>query len=184
MSKFRTVDADGHVEEAHVNWADRIAEPYRKMAPQPRPATDSHLRLVMEGKPWPIPSGSGVGIGGPYSRPHPRRDGMKDPNCRLADMDSEGIDLAVLFGGGIAGTIPALENAGFAIALARARNDWLARILRGEPFPFKRRCRPSPTGCRRIRCRTKAQRERVGICRRVPAAQPARASLGRSLLLS
>jgi len=137
MSKFRTVDADGHVEEAHVNWADRIAEPYRNMAPQPRPATDSHWRLVMEGKPWPIPSGSGVGIGGPYSRPHPRRDGMKDPNSRLADMDNEGIDLAVLFGGGIAGTIPALENAGFATALARARNDWLAEYCAANPSRLK-----------------------------------------------
>ena len=108
MSKFRTLDADGHVEEAHVNWKERIAEPYRNMAPQPRPATDSHLRLVLEDKPWPIPSGSGVGIGGPYNRPHPRRDGMKNPNSRLADMDSERIDLAVLFGGGIAGTISRL----------------------------------------------------------------------------
>lgn len=137
MSKFRAVDADGHVEEAHVNWADRIPEPYRDMAPEPRPATDSHWRLVMEGKPWPIPSGSGVGIGGPYSRPHPRRDGMKNPNSRLADMDNEGIDVAVLFGGGIAGTIPALENAGFAIALARARNNWLAEYCAANTSRLK-----------------------------------------------
>ncbi|HEX6174310.1 MAG TPA: hypothetical protein VF089_09865 [Candidatus Binatia bacterium] len=33
MSKFRTVDADGHVEEAHVNWVDRIAEPYETWRP-------------------------------------------------------------------------------------------------------------------------------------------------------
>ena len=49
---------------------------------------------------------------------------MKEPKARLVDMDSEGIDVAVLFGGGLAGIIPALEDAGFAAALARARNTW------------------------------------------------------------
>ena len=34
---------------------------------------------------------------------------MKDPKARLVDMDSEGIEVAVLFGGGIGGTIPRLK---------------------------------------------------------------------------
>jgi predicted TIM-barrel fold metal-dependent hydrolase len=52
---------------------------------------------------------------------------MTDPKLRLADMDSEKIDIAVLFGAGLAGTIPALDDAGLAIELARARNTWLAQ---------------------------------------------------------
>lgn len=125
MTTLRAVDADGHVEEAHVNWSARIAEPYRKIAPEPRPATDSHWRLVMEGKPWPIPSGPGVGIGGPYSRPHPRREGMKDPDARLIDMDNEVSIWPCFSAAELPDRFPLL-NPGFAAAVARARNDWLA----------------------------------------------------------
>jgi uncharacterized protein len=120
------VDADGHVEEAHIDWRERLPQKYQSMAPQRRPASDGQSRLFIEGKAWPKPSGPGLGVGGPYSRPHPRREGMNDPKARLLDMDSEGIDVAVLFGGGLAGSIPALEDAAFATELARARNTWVA----------------------------------------------------------
>src|SRR6266850_1106551 len=115
-AKFPTVDADGHLEEVHINWKERVPEKYRAMAPERRPASDSHLRLTLEGKPWPKPSGPGVGVGGPYRKSHPRREGMKDPKARLVDMDSEGIEVAVLFGGGLGGTIPALEDTAAAVA--------------------------------------------------------------------
>jgi predicted TIM-barrel fold metal-dependent hydrolase len=134
---FATVDADGHLEEVHINWQERVSERYRTMAPEQRPASDSHLRLMLEGKPWPKPSGLGLGVGGPYRRPHPRREGMKDPKARLVDMDSEDIDVAVLFGGGIAGTIPALEDAAFATELARARNAWVAEYCSENPARLK-----------------------------------------------
>ncbi len=137
FSKFACIDADGHLEEVHINWKERVAEKYRTLAPEVRSASDSHLRLVLEGKPWPKPSGFGLGVGGPYRRPHPRREGMKDPRARLVDMDSEGIDVAVLFGGGIGGTIPALEDAAFAAELARARNTWVAEYCSANPARLK-----------------------------------------------
>ena len=132
-AQFPIVDADGHLEEVHINWKERVSEKYRSMAPEQRPASDSHLRLMLEGKPWPKPSGFGLGVGGPYRRPHPRREGMKDPKARLVDMDSEGIEVAVLFGGGIGGTIPALEDIAFAAELARARNTWVAEYCSANP---------------------------------------------------
>ena len=131
------VDADGHLEEVHINWKKRVAEKYRAMAPEERLASDSHLRLMLEGKPWPKPHGLGLGVGGPYRRPHPRREGMKDPRARLIDMDDEGIEVAVLFGGGIAGSIPALEDAAFASELARARNTWVAEYCSENPARLK-----------------------------------------------
>jgi len=131
------VDADGHLEEVHINWKKRVAEKYRAMAPEERLASDSHLRLMLEGKPWPKPHGLGLGVGGPYRRPHPRREGMKDPKARLIDMDDEGIEVAVLFGGGIAGSIPALEDAAFASELARARNTWVAEYCSENPARLK-----------------------------------------------
>jgi len=134
---FPAVDADGHLEEVHINWKKRVAEKYRAMAPEERLASDSHLRLTLESKPWPKPSGFGLGVGGPYRRPHPRREGMKDPKARLIDMDSEEIEVAVLFGGGIAGSIPALEDAAFASELARARNTWVAEYCSENPERLK-----------------------------------------------
>jgi predicted TIM-barrel fold metal-dependent hydrolase len=62
---------------------------------------------------------------------------MTDPKARLVDMNSEGIDVAVLFGGGLAGSIPALEDAGLAVALARSRNSWVAEYCSENPARLK-----------------------------------------------
>ena len=62
---------------------------------------------------------------------------MTDPHARLVDMDSEQIDIAVLFGAGLAGTLPALEDAGLAAALASARNTWLAEYCAADPKRIK-----------------------------------------------
>src|SRR4030095_17199274 len=99
-AKFPTVDADGHLEEVHINWKERVPERYRAMAPERRPASDSHLRLTLEGKPWPKPSGPGVGVGGPYRKSRPRREGMQDPKARLIGMDNGRIRSGGVSGGG------------------------------------------------------------------------------------
>ena len=134
---FDTIDADGHIEEAHINWKERLPEKYQDAAPERRPGADGHSRLFIEGKAWPKPNGTALGVGGPYSRPHPRRPGMTDPRARLADMDSEEIDIAVLFGGALGGSIPALEDADFAAALARARNTWVAEYCSANAARLK-----------------------------------------------
>src|SRR5262245_11201489 len=134
---FPTVDADGHLEENHIDWKERLPAAYKSRAPERRPSGDGQLRTMIEGKAWPRPSGFGIGVGGPYNRPHPRRPGMTDPKARLVDMDSEGIDVAVLFGAGLAGTLPALEDAGLAAALATARNTWLAEYCAADPQRIK-----------------------------------------------
>jgi predicted TIM-barrel fold metal-dependent hydrolase len=134
---FPTVDADGHLEENHIDWKERLAQEYRSRAPQRRPSGNAQLRTFIEGKAWPRPSGMGIGVGGPYSRPHPRRPGMTDAKLRLVDMDSEGIDVAVLFGAGLAGTLPALDDAGLAVALATARNTWLAEYCSADSKRIK-----------------------------------------------
>jgi predicted TIM-barrel fold metal-dependent hydrolase len=136
-ANFRTIDADGHIEESHINWKERLPVKYRDAAPERRASADGQSRLFIEGKAWPKPAGLALGVGGPYSRPHPRRPGMTDPNARLTDMDSEEIEVAVLFGGGLGGSIPALEDAGLATALAQARNTWVAEYCSANPARLK-----------------------------------------------
>jgi hypothetical protein len=95
------VDADGHLEENHIDWKARLPEKFHDKAPERRASGNGQLRTIIEGKAWPRPSGLGIGVGGPYNRPHPRRPGMTDPKARLVDLNSEKIEVAVLFGAGL-----------------------------------------------------------------------------------
>src|SRR2546427_2285744 len=55
-----------------------------------------------------------------------------DPQARLRDMDSEGIDLAVLFPS-VAFSVPETSDPALMAALCRAYNDWLADYCRAAP---------------------------------------------------
>ena len=50
--------------------------------------------------------------------------GARDLECRIRDMDTEGIDVQVLYGGLIIG-LTSYDDAGFALDVARTYNDWL-----------------------------------------------------------
>src|SRR2546426_12590731 len=64
------------------------------------------------------------------------RAGGWDPQARLRDMDSEGIDLAVLFPS-VAFYLPETSDAALTAALCRAYNDRLADHCRAAPSrPF------------------------------------------------
>ena len=56
---------------------------------------------------------------------HPITPGARDPAARLRDMDTMGIDRALLFPTLFAEHFPLVENPDAAWALARAYNDWL-----------------------------------------------------------
>ena len=36
--RFPTVDADGHLEENHIDWKDRLPDQYKGHAPERRPS--------------------------------------------------------------------------------------------------------------------------------------------------
>jgi len=66
------------------------------------------------------------------------RPGMTDPKARLADMDLEGIDVAVLFGGALSSAaIGLVENPALALATCHAYNDWLAEYCGAAPDRLK-----------------------------------------------
>jgi len=128
---YRVIDGDGHVAEPEEMWARFLPPPYRDAAP--RVITDNRgvKRVLIDGWFWTTPPGPGVGHPGGYVG-GPRVDkyaGGSDPSARLADMDTEGIDVAVLFAtvamGPSSGVLPS-GDVEFEAALCRAYNSWVA----------------------------------------------------------
>lgn len=129
------VDADGHVVEPIKMWAESVEAKYRSLAPSLARDEEGHEWLVLGGKSAgvkpPFSLGAAMSPGGladPVLR-HTRSyadasPGGYDPHARIRVMDTDGIDVAVLFPS-VALFFGALED-GLAAALCRAYNDWLA----------------------------------------------------------
>ena len=135
---MRIIDADGHVLEKDIPWAELLDEPYRSRAP--RVVTDNRgVNFIMvEGKLCPKPMGNGCGfVGAPRNRfPQPTT-GMSDPARRLQDMDLEAIDTAVLFGTSPFLSLPFFEDKDLACAIARVYNNWLAGYCKADARRLK-----------------------------------------------
>lgn len=130
---MRIIDADGHVEERELPWAELLDEPYRSRAPRSVKDNRGAEFLMVEGKLWPKPVGKGCGqIGAPYSRRPDETTGMWDPARRLKDMDLEGIDTAVLFGTNVFLSLPFYEDKDLACDMARVYNNWLAEYCEAD----------------------------------------------------
>ena len=129
------VDADGHVVEPESAWA-AVPERYR-----PRISADrngyEHV-VVGDTEVLAVPLGTLARPGSTFDDPasfRPLADatpGGSDPLARLGDMDSEGIDQAVLYPT-IGLYFSVLEDPAAAVALATAYNDWLAGYCAGDP---------------------------------------------------
>src|SRR5438046_2992042 len=132
MSQISVVDADGHVTEPMSLWTDYVEPAYRERAPRPvldergRPCMLLDGRLVMRhamlltlGPDYDVAAAKCHAAGW-------------DPQARLRDMDSEGIDLAVLFPS-VAFYLPETSDPALTAALCRAYNDWLADYCRAAP---------------------------------------------------
>ena len=78
----------------------------------------------IDGKLYPTQDGPGCGVPIESAINPACAAGAADLDQRLADMDAEGIDVQVLFGGLIIG-LTSYDDAGFALDVARAYNDWL-----------------------------------------------------------
>lgn len=122
------VDADGHVVEPRQAWED-LQDAHR-----PRIERDNrgyeHV-VVGDREILAVPLGTLATPGARFSDIQAFRTleeaqpGGSDPIARLADMDTEGIDQAVLYPS-VGLYFWALEDAAAAVAIARRYNDWLA----------------------------------------------------------
>lgn len=129
------VDADGHVVEPRSAW-ETVPEEHRPVVH--RDAAGYEHVVVNDTEVLAVPLGTLATPGGRFSDPSSFRSleealpGGSDPKVRLADMDLEGIDQAVLFPS-VGLYFWGLEDAPAAIAIARAYNDWLASYCATDP---------------------------------------------------
>jgi uncharacterized protein len=132
---MRVIDGDGHVMEPMRAW-DSVPEEHR-----PRVTRDSYgLDHVHVGDQEIVTVSLGL-LGTPGSAMsdlagstelEEAQPGGFDGPTRLGDMDTEGIDVAVLYPT-IGLNFWAIEERAAAVALARAYNDWLAEYCSAAP---------------------------------------------------
>ncbi len=129
------VDADGHVVEPMKAWRD-VPERYR---PDVRRDRHGFEHVVVDGTEiLAVPLGTLATPGARFSDPKDVRSleeahpGGSDPLARLADMDTEGIDQAVLFPS-VGLYFWALDDPAAAVPIAEAYNDWLASYCAADP---------------------------------------------------
>jgi predicted TIM-barrel fold metal-dependent hydrolase len=126
MAPNLVVDADGHCSEPEEGLARWMPKEYADRVPRRIADNQGNSRILFEGRVWAKSEGLGPGVSGPFAD-HIRgsRPGMRDPAQRLIDMDTEGIDVAVIFGTSIALTVNGIQDKGLAAATCHAVNQWL-----------------------------------------------------------
>jgi predicted TIM-barrel fold metal-dependent hydrolase len=129
----KIVDADAHVNPSADMWADYLPASLRDLAPKIEHGEDCDY-VVFEGKRRKLNLISAqAGRKGSDFKMHGRasdaRAGGWMPNARLTDMDEDGIDTAILFGGGPLGT----SNMELYKASFGAYNRWLADFCAASP---------------------------------------------------
>ena len=136
---MRIIDADGHVLERDIKWADLLEEPYRSRAPKIR-TIQSRVQFCYDRRQIDSQTGGKrlqLCRGTRTRNPQPTT-GMTDPVQRLKDMGhTEGIYTAVLFGTSPFLSLPFVEDKDLASAVASVYNNWLADYCKADPRRLK-----------------------------------------------
>jgi predicted TIM-barrel fold metal-dependent hydrolase len=120
----RIVDADAHIDPPYEMWSEYLPAKLRELAPRIEEGDECDY-VVFEGRRKPIQMiGNQAGRTGKDFKMVGKRSEMRAawlPKQRLADMDRDGIEAAVLFGGGPLGT----TNSELYIASFETYNRWV-----------------------------------------------------------
>ncbi|HEX7871747.1 MAG TPA: amidohydrolase family protein [Sphingobium sp.] len=128
----RIVDADAHIDPPHDMWRDYLPAHLKDQAPYVEEG-DEVDHIVFEGNRRPVRminnqagrQGKDFKMFGKLSEQR----AVWDPRTRLADMDTDGMDAAVLFGGGPLGT----TNDELYIASYEAYQNWVMDFCSADP---------------------------------------------------
>ena len=124
MQNLTLVDADAHVDPPYDMWHEYLPAALRGLGPQIEEG-EEHDWIVFEGKRRPLRMiNNQAGRKGKDFKMFGKKSEMRAawlPQQRLSDMDTDGIEAAVMFGGGPLGT----SNSDLYIASFEAYNRWL-----------------------------------------------------------
>ena len=144
MKQYRVIDCDGHVAEPFSLYTEYCDPEFRERAPKQIIADDGSRRVIIDGKEFPaFVKFGGRALGKTETedivRPVQKglvSEGGVDPAVRLRDMDTEGIDAAIIFASGAA-SMCAIEDAQLETAMFRAYNRWLAEYCSEDSARIK-----------------------------------------------
>lgn len=132
-SRYHIVDADQHIDPPYSMWNDYLPARFRDMGPKIIEGDNEHDWVEFEGKRRPLFILNNLaGRDTANFRNKGKLSELRQtstPEARLADMDLDGIDAAVLFGGG---PLPTL-NTELYIESFRAYNRYLADFCSAAP---------------------------------------------------
>jgi uncharacterized protein len=137
VADLPVIDADAHINEPIDVFADFLDDDHRELRPRLITDTKGLTRILMDGKLYPetrlrqnhVKKVQGTQLGG-------MQKGASDPIARLDDMDSDGIDVQVLYGS-LGLSVSTIEDVEFAIAMSRACNDYYASFCGAAPERLK-----------------------------------------------
>jgi predicted TIM-barrel fold metal-dependent hydrolase len=126
------IDADAHIDPPHDMWAEYLPAALRTLAPRVEEGDECDF-IVFEGNRRPVKminnqagrAGKDFKMFGKLSEQR----AVWEPATRLADMDTDGIDAAIMFGGGPLGT----TNNDLYIASFEAYSRWVMDFASAAP---------------------------------------------------
>jgi len=120
------IDADGHCNEPVDGLAKWMPPEHASRCPTTAKDAGGNSYLFVEGRLSVRHGGLGPGVTGPFA-PHivQNRPGGSDAKLRLPDMDTEGVDVAVVFGTPLALTVGGMADKELAGVICHAVNRWL-----------------------------------------------------------
>ena len=128
MTDALVVDADAHVNEDPFSWTS-LNERYPGWLTLG--TSGGKPVALIDGKPYPRQEGPGRGVPIDSALAPAALQGAIDLDRRISDMDAEGIDIQVLFGGLSIG-VTGFSDVGFARDFASTYNDWLLDEICGR----------------------------------------------------
>jgi predicted TIM-barrel fold metal-dependent hydrolase len=126
------IDVDGHVWEPDAAWEEHLDPAFLDRRPRIVRDERGTTRYSLDGRLMPTGTGRGAWAPEGFQEASLHRPGGVDPHARLTDMDTDGIDVAVLFGT-LALGLWSVRDIDLQVACCRAFNDWLAAYCAADP---------------------------------------------------
>jgi predicted TIM-barrel fold metal-dependent hydrolase len=124
------LDCDGHVIEPPKLWAEYTEKRFRNRIPRPARDENGNFGYIVDDR-YIMRTASSLAAP-PRTADGKLPAGGWDPGQRLRDMDSEGIDIAILYPT-LSFFFPEIPDGELHAALCRAYNDWLADYCKADP---------------------------------------------------